>query len=240
MIKFKCSQCGTGLSVPQNLAGKTGKCPKCGSLITAAPQAQPAASEPEAVAESSQPAVSTVAEGFEGNTPVGWSDAAPAAQPLPQGNLINCPDCGRQISRLAPNCPGCGRPIAEGDTKGGSRLNNDAKGKTRTVRLLCVLALIILVVGVASVAVWKCLSRRHDNEVRALWQEREGLKLDVRSAKSAIAPEGLRRTGLYGDDNDNAMALARAQRAEQALEEFDRQHPLYMADLKRLHLVTGN
>jgi len=27
------------------------------------------------------------------------------------GNLVNCPDCGRQISRLAPNCPGCGRPM---------------------------------------------------------------------------------------------------------------------------------
>jgi len=26
-------------------------------------------------------------------------------------NLVNCPDCGRQISRLAPNCPGCGRPM---------------------------------------------------------------------------------------------------------------------------------
>ncbi|MEX0776121.1 MAG: hypothetical protein WD042_10480 [Phycisphaeraceae bacterium] len=32
-------------------------------------------------------------------------------QPRPQGNLVNCPDCGRQISRLAPTCLGCGRPM---------------------------------------------------------------------------------------------------------------------------------
>ena len=26
--------------------------------------------------------------------------------------LIQCPDCGRQVSDAAPTCPGCGRPIA--------------------------------------------------------------------------------------------------------------------------------
>ncbi len=25
--------------------------------------------------------------------------------------LINCPDCGKQISDSAPNCPQCGRPM---------------------------------------------------------------------------------------------------------------------------------
>jgi hypothetical protein len=29
-------------------------------------------------------------------------------------NLMNCPDCKREISRNAPNCPGCGAPIAAG------------------------------------------------------------------------------------------------------------------------------
>src|SRR5262249_22317802 len=27
-------------------------------------------------------------------------------------NLRPCPDCGRQVSRLAPSCPSCGRPFA--------------------------------------------------------------------------------------------------------------------------------
>lgn len=28
-------------------------------------------------------------------------------------SLINCPDCGREVSRLARNCPGCGRPFSD-------------------------------------------------------------------------------------------------------------------------------
>ena len=27
--------------------------------------------------------------------------------------LINCPDCGTEVSDAAPNCPKCNRPIAE-------------------------------------------------------------------------------------------------------------------------------
>jgi hypothetical protein len=33
MIEVKCSQCGAKLAAPPNLAGKTGKCPKCGELF---------------------------------------------------------------------------------------------------------------------------------------------------------------------------------------------------------------
>ncbi|MBR6471040.1 MAG: hypothetical protein IKS83_04540, partial [Victivallales bacterium] len=33
-------------------------------------------------------------------------------------NLINCPDCGKLISKFAKNCPGCGHPFEE---------NNDAQ-----------------------------------------------------------------------------------------------------------------
>ncbi len=27
-------------------------------------------------------------------------------------NLFPCPDCGRQVSRMATSCPNCGRPLA--------------------------------------------------------------------------------------------------------------------------------
>ena len=27
--------------------------------------------------------------------------------------LISCPDCGKQISKLATSCPSCGRPLNE-------------------------------------------------------------------------------------------------------------------------------
>ncbi len=52
-----------------------------------------------------------------GDTPEGWggqpAPAAPAAGTVRTSALINCPDCGRQISRLAPSCPGCGRPTGK-------------------------------------------------------------------------------------------------------------------------------
>lgn len=25
--------------------------------------------------------------------------------------LVKCPDCGREVSDVAPTCPGCGRPL---------------------------------------------------------------------------------------------------------------------------------
>jgi predicted amidophosphoribosyltransferase len=33
-------------------------------------------------------------------------------QPASTQNLIPCPDCGRQVSKLAASCPSCGRPMA--------------------------------------------------------------------------------------------------------------------------------
>ncbi len=34
-------------------------------------------------------------------------------------NLFPCPDCGRQVSRLAKSCPNCGRPLASEGQAGG-------------------------------------------------------------------------------------------------------------------------
>ena len=111
MIGFNCESCGARVKAQPSLAGKTGKCPKCGTLNRVPPLARPAASEPETGAESNQPAVSAIAQERDGNTPVGWAAPVPAEQPRRQGSLVNCPDCGRPISRLAPICPGCGRPM---------------------------------------------------------------------------------------------------------------------------------
>jgi hypothetical protein len=36
--------------------------------------------------------------------------------PPPQNNLIKCPDCQREVSKLALTCPGCGRPLSEAPT----------------------------------------------------------------------------------------------------------------------------
>lgn len=50
------------------------------------------------------------------NQPQGAATAAPAQSPAPSparkdGNLISCPDCQKEVSKLAQACPGCGRPM---------------------------------------------------------------------------------------------------------------------------------
>jgi len=55
MIEFKCESCGARVKAPPSLAGKAGKCPKCGTLNRVPPQARPPASEPESGADTSVP-----------------------------------------------------------------------------------------------------------------------------------------------------------------------------------------
>ena len=116
MIAVSCPSCSKRLRCPDEKIGHAAKCPHCGATWTILPNLP-----------SEQPH-SAMAQETDGNTPAishvpdtdwraswrpsaGWADTAPAAQPVRQGKLVNCPDCGRQISRLAPNCPGCGRPM---------------------------------------------------------------------------------------------------------------------------------
>ncbi len=37
----------------------------------------------------------------------------PPSSSRPTSNLIKCPDCQKEVSKLAQSCPGCGRPLAE-------------------------------------------------------------------------------------------------------------------------------
>jgi tetratricopeptide (TPR) repeat protein len=59
MIRFQCTGCGATIKVNDNLAGKRGKCPKCGTVVTIPfPEPQPVdESAPPHVAESARPAV---------------------------------------------------------------------------------------------------------------------------------------------------------------------------------------
>lgn len=37
----------------------------------------------------------------------------PPTTPSPTTNLTKCPDCQKEVSKLAQSCPGCGRPLLE-------------------------------------------------------------------------------------------------------------------------------
>jgi hypothetical protein len=63
------------------------------------------------------------------------------------GKLVRCPDCGREISRLAPCCPQCGRPFRR--AKVSKRANALLSGCVliSVTLLLCVVAFVLVFGG---------------------------------------------------------------------------------------------
>jgi len=137
MITFKCSGCGMEISVPDDRAGKRGKCAKCGTILLApSPDfklADPAqVSEPEAPTEpvktaepkrggSSAPEVTTCPQCGARISPDGSScknckcwfgDEGPPP-------MIKCPGCGMRILAAAVRCRFCGRTLKAGLTPDG-------------------------------------------------------------------------------------------------------------------------
>lgn len=46
-------------------------------------------------------------------TEIEASTPPPPAATSPTTNLVKCPDCLKEVSKLAQSCPGCGRPLLE-------------------------------------------------------------------------------------------------------------------------------
>jgi membrane associated rhomboid family serine protease len=86
MIEFSCGACGVSLLVPDDKAGRRGKCPKCGGamIVPAGPHGPADASVPGAA-----------------------SGAAPQAEAGPAAEV--CPICGIENTLNLKNCSGCGR-----------------------------------------------------------------------------------------------------------------------------------
>ncbi|MDX1926264.1 MAG: hypothetical protein SFV81_07095 [Pirellulaceae bacterium] len=124
-IKLKCS-CGQVLSVPDNLAGKTGKCPKCQNAIKI-PHAAPAPATANAAAAS----VGAATKAPAAKAKPAAKPAAPmqvaAAQPtnkfdslLDEVGLTKktgpvCPKCGVGIRPGTVLCTGCGLNFETGE-----------------------------------------------------------------------------------------------------------------------------
>ena len=87
MIEFNCESCGARVKAPPSLAGKTGKCPLCGTLNRVPPQTRPAASEPEAV--------------------IGRE--CPFCRQAVEQRASRCPHCSAEIGRIQDcvQCPSC-------------------------------------------------------------------------------------------------------------------------------------
>ncbi len=95
----------------------------------------------------------------DGSTPEGWTGqpvpAAPPAGTARTSALINCPDCDRQISRLAPSCPGCGRPMNQQGTPNvqpTTMIEKTSKRYKKQIAIgaaICFVGVILTAVGVA-------------------------------------------------------------------------------------------
>jgi hypothetical protein len=103
-ITFKCTGCGTSMTVPDQHAGKQGKCKKCGAMITApAAKAAPAKAAPAKAAPAKAGAKPTVVAASDGTLSEATSneemaeteeDEGPPKQGLKQGAVkFKCPKC---------------------------------------------------------------------------------------------------------------------------------------------------
>lgn len=70
--------------------------------------------------------------------------------------LINCPDCGHQVSDIAPACPNCGRPIGKPEKQ-----KKPKEGFfLQTMNVGCFIVFVILIIGVIG-AVKSCQEAQH-------------------------------------------------------------------------------
>ncbi len=85
MIKFRCNSCNAGLRVGDDRAGRRGKCPKCGAVLTV-------------------PSPTSAAEA----EPTGEASAAQAAGAATVQTNPRCEVCGAELTFNLPNCHACG------------------------------------------------------------------------------------------------------------------------------------
>jgi predicted RNA-binding Zn-ribbon protein involved in translation (DUF1610 family) len=105
-ISFTCSTCGKKLKAPDNAAGKSSKCPGCGSTVTCPEpvydaelvDAPPAGFDPYGDVDSDKP-----------YAVAGPGPGAPAEPEAPSGEARRpCPMCGEMIVTTAAKCRYCG------------------------------------------------------------------------------------------------------------------------------------
>ncbi len=108
-FRVRCS-CGATLKVRDDLAGKTGQCPKCGDSIPLVERR--AAPSPIAVAAAEE----RTSWDFLDDEDSASTASTPPVPEQTNSKLTPCPDCGKLVSKRASQCPNCGCPISTGET----------------------------------------------------------------------------------------------------------------------------
>lgn len=114
-IRVQC-QCGQSLSVPDDKAGKSGKCPKCGELIripqASAANALASAAKATTAAKSPTPKASRPA-----NVPAKAATVPTSDEPSLRPNSQNIKALLEEVGlakRVGSFCPNCDKPFAQG------------------------------------------------------------------------------------------------------------------------------
>lgn len=71
--------------------------------------------------------------------------------------LINCPDCGKEVSENAPACPKCGAPIAGAQESAGSGVAQlqTIQETSKKFKIHSLLAVTVLIIGCTIIVVAK-------------------------------------------------------------------------------------
>jgi predicted RNA-binding Zn-ribbon protein involved in translation (DUF1610 family) len=141
-ISFSCPQCGKNLKAPDNAAGKSSKCPGCGSPVTC-PEPVYDAELVDAPLGGMDPYADLGTD--EGYGVVGPAADAPGAPEGPAGEARRpCPMCGEMIVVGAAKCRYCGEifdpALKKSKTKGRKGRGGDDENLTTSeivVAILC-------------------------------------------------------------------------------------------------------
>jgi predicted RNA-binding Zn-ribbon protein involved in translation (DUF1610 family) len=105
-ISFRCQHCGKKLKAPDSAAGKSSKCPGCGSIVTC-PEPVYEAEVVEMTMEPEQPPGLSPFADLDDDKPYAVVDPAPAAESATESRRP-CPMCGEMILSSAVKCRFCG------------------------------------------------------------------------------------------------------------------------------------
>lgn len=130
-------QCGVALNVPETMAGKGVKCPKCQSVIAVATQGKPAAMPKDAAAQATK---LTAAKSTAVANPASSSKAPQDAMSklldsagLKKREGIFCPSCDRSLPPGTAICVGCGFSLQAGSKIEGFEVETKEFGNKRLV-----------------------------------------------------------------------------------------------------------
>ncbi|MFM7516360.1 MAG: hypothetical protein ACKO3V_05420 [Pirellula sp.] len=127
-------QCGVALNVPETMAGKGVKCPKCQSVIAVGTQAKPAATPKPAAAKPAAAKPAAAANPASSNkAPQDAMSKLLDSAGLKKREGIFCPSCDRSLPPGTAICVGCGYSLEAGSKIEGFEVETKEFGNKRLV-----------------------------------------------------------------------------------------------------------